>query len=393
MSELGMLRRFGACTCAVGLPAPGAAHRLAGMLCLGPHPALQQRQLQRAAATSQCVERGAGAAARAAAAGGGDHQIQQARAAWRRQCTQRKMISVSLSCFQPVDDTSPPCLCGSVGCCPPAGCLALPMPPRSSTLPHPGWERIHAVPRRVYLASPDGVELVRELSFEVQPGRSVLIMGPNGSGKSSLFRCAPASMAAVASQGRRQCAPHLPVPSNHSSASCTFRVNEARRCRRPRCAFACVPHAGILLPHPRRVAAGLWPLQAGEVTLPPKGELFYLSQRPYLVAGTLRDQLLYPEPPRAVYAASRSERARACVEPWMRSLALGEEELEERLRWGRGAGARGRSAAQWGQRSWCRGVRQRACWLPLATRAAHPAHPAPARPAASAWRLWSWTTC
>lgn len=25
-----------------------------------------------------------------------------------------------------------------------------------------------------------------------------------------------------------------------------------------------------------RVAAGLWPLQAGEVTLPPKGELFYL---------------------------------------------------------------------------------------------------------------------
>ena len=43
---------------------------------------------------------------------------------------------------------------------------------------------------------------------------SVLIMGPNGSGKSSLFR----------------------------------------------------------------VAAGLWPLQAGEVTLPPKGDLFYLRQ-------------------------------------------------------------------------------------------------------------------
>lgn len=47
--------------------------------------------------------------------------------------------------------------------------------------------------RRVYLSSPDGVELVRELSFEVQPGRSVLIMGPNGSGKSSLFRCAVGS--------------------------------------------------------------------------------------------------------------------------------------------------------------------------------------------------------
>lgn len=48
----------------------------------------------------------------------------------------------------------------------------------------------HPVPCRVYLSSPDGVELVRELSFEVQPGRSVLIMGPNGSGKSSLFRWA-----------------------------------------------------------------------------------------------------------------------------------------------------------------------------------------------------------
>ncbi|KAI7844147.1 hypothetical protein COHA_002282 [Chlorella ohadii] len=119
---------------------------------------------------------------------------------------------------------------------------------------------------RVYLSSPDGVMLVKEMSFDVQPGRSCLIMGPNGSGKSSLLR----------------------------------------------------------------VAAGLWPLQAGEVTLPPKGELFYLSQRPYLVAGTLRDQLLYPEPPRAVWAtASLATRAR--VEPWMKSLRMGEEELEERL--------------------------------------------------------------
>lgn len=34
-----------------------------------------------------------------------------------------------------------------------------------------------------------------------------------------------------------------------------------------------------------RVAAGLWPLQAGEVTLPPRGELFYLSQVCGWVAG------------------------------------------------------------------------------------------------------------
>lgn len=59
-----------------------------------------------------------------------------------------------------------------------------------------------------------------------------------------------------------------------------------------------------------RVMAGLWPLQAGEVTFPDKRRLFYLSQRPYLVSGTLRDQLLYPYPPRAVWdSATAAERA------------------------------------------------------------------------------------
>eukprot|EP00775_Hariotina_reticulata_P002919 gene2919-3206_t len=81
---------------------------------------------------------------------------------------------------------------------------------------------------------------VRELSFEVRRGCSVMLMGPNGCGKSSLFR----------------------------------------------------------------VLAGLWPLQAGEIMCPSKSELFYLSQRPYLVTGTLRDQLLYPVPPARVWAGS-----------------------------------------------------------------------------------------
>jgi ABC-type uncharacterized transport system fused permease/ATPase subunit len=80
---------------------------------------------------------------------------------------------------------------------------------------------------RVCLDSPGGDPLVRELSFEVVPGRSTMLMGQNGSGKSSLFR----------------------------------------------------------------VMAGLWPLLAGEVTHPEPRRLFYLSQRPYLVAGTLRDQV------------------------------------------------------------------------------------------------------
>ena len=41
---------------------------------------------------------------------------------------------------------------------------------------------------RLALYAPDGSVLVKELTFDVPPGRSVIIMGPNGSGKSSLFR-------------------------------------------------------------------------------------------------------------------------------------------------------------------------------------------------------------
>ena len=151
-----------------------------------------------------------------------------------------------------------------------SGSLAPPTAPDGTFLPPPEPRRVEGPVvafHRVYLSSPaSGEPLLRELTFEVPAGCSALIMGANGSGKSSLFR----------------------------------------------------------------VAAGLWPLQAGEVTLPPKGELFYLSQRPYLVAGTLRDQLLYPEPPKAVWAAA-SEYTRQKIDPWMRSQTMDVEELEERL--------------------------------------------------------------
>ncbi|GBF95731.1 hypothetical protein Rsub_08713 [Raphidocelis subcapitata] len=110
-----------------------------------------------------------------------------------------------------------------------------PPPPPKRTISEDGHIRFV----RVSLNSPDGAPLVRDLTFDVPRGVSVLLMGPNGCGKSSAFR----------------------------------------------------------------VMAGLWPLQAGEIALPAdRGAIFYLSQRPYLVAGTLRDQLLYPLPPAGVWA-------------------------------------------------------------------------------------------
>lgn len=49
-------------------------------------------------------------------------------------------------------------------------------------------EQVFLMVCRVALNAPDGTRLVRQLTFDVPVGRSIMIMGPNGSGKSSLFR-------------------------------------------------------------------------------------------------------------------------------------------------------------------------------------------------------------
>lgn len=51
---------------------------------------------------------------------------------------------------------------------------------------------------------------------------------------------------------------------------------------------------------------------------------------PRCCSGTLRDQLLYPEPPQSVMAAA-GPASRSRVLPWMKSRSMGKEELEERL--------------------------------------------------------------
>jgi len=91
----------------------------------------------------------------------------------------------------------------------------------------------------VQVYTPTGHLLVKDLSFRIETGTSMLLTGCNGSGKSSLFRCLGA----------------------------------------------------------------LWPVPPGGIITKPGGNLsglnksvFYLPQRPYSVLGTLRDQLSYPAP-------------------------------------------------------------------------------------------------
>lgn len=83
----------------------------------------------------------------------------------------------------------------------------------------------------VTLMTPKGQRmLISDLSAELEPGKGLVIVGQSGAGKSSLLRA----------------------------------------------------------------IAGLWNTGTGRITRPDLSQMLFLPQRPYMVLGTLRDQLLYP---------------------------------------------------------------------------------------------------
>lgn len=46
-----------------------------------------------------------------------------------------------------------------------------------------------------------------------------------------------------------------------------------------------------------RMVSGLWPAAAGTVERPPLAELLFIPQKPYMILGSLREQLCYPQQP------------------------------------------------------------------------------------------------
>ncbi|MHC5594455.1 MAG: ABC transporter ATP-binding protein/permease [Nostoc sp.] len=92
-------------------------------------------------------------------------------------------------------------------------------------------EENHLAFAHVTLQTPNYEQvIVEDLSLSVQPGEGLLIIGPSGRGKSSLLRA----------------------------------------------------------------IAGLWNAGTGRLVRPPLEEILFLPQRPYIILGTLREQLLYP---------------------------------------------------------------------------------------------------
>jgi putative ATP-binding cassette transporter len=89
-----------------------------------------------------------------------------------------------------------------------------------------------------------------------------------------------------------------------------------------------------------RLLSGLWPVAAGRVQRPPTAELMFIPQKPYMLLGSLREQLCYPQPPeRFTDSQLRHALEEVCLpdlvrrypdlgvkEDWPRLLSLGEQQ-------------------------------------------------------------------
>lgn len=116
----------------------------------------------------------------------------------------------------------------------------------------------------VSIHSPDQRLLLKQLNLELVPGRNVIVTGANGAGKTSMFRVLAGLWAPAEGKVTR--------PRSGLSGGASY----AR------------------LPE---LSAALGALAGGAPPPQPPCLLFYVPQRPYLVSGSLREQVTYPLTP------------------------------------------------------------------------------------------------
>jgi putative ATP-binding cassette transporter len=89
-----------------------------------------------------------------------------------------------------------------------------------------------------------------------------------------------------------------------------------------------------------RLMAGLWSTGGGSITMPPASEILFLPQKPYMMPGTLREQLFYPRmPPSSSVVQLQRVLEQVCLpdlashyggvdsrQDWARLLSLGEQQ-------------------------------------------------------------------
>jgi putative ATP-binding cassette transporter len=89
-----------------------------------------------------------------------------------------------------------------------------------------------------------------------------------------------------------------------------------------------------------RLLSGLWPATVGTVERPSNSEMMFIPQKPYMLLGSLREQLCYPQPPeRFTDSQLRHALEEVCLpelvsrypdlsvkEDWPRLLSLGEQQ-------------------------------------------------------------------
>ena len=152
--------------------------------------------------------------------------------------------------------------------------------------------------------------LLKDLNLSIRRGRSVLVTGPNGAGKTSLFRVLAGLWPLYAGRITRPAKRVSESGLGHGFAS-AYALAQAERARNSTRRSSLLTDKKEKDAAAAAAAAAADTVNSNEESQGAMGGLMWLPQRPYMVLGTLRDQVTYPV--RSGFDASDDEAVlRAC---------------------------------------------------------------------------------